>query len=131
MLIKKKLASLLFVSFLFIGCGPGPVEYEETTDAFVGRLVQNGEPITFSGEAVLNLIHHGTSDRFGVPLKSDGSFVIGWMPTGKYSAELKMRRPSSESGSRTARDSYDVPGGLLIEKDKNEYEIELGEKWEP
>ncbi|MDC0936539.1 hypothetical protein OAS39_09640 [Pirellulales bacterium] len=131
MQIMTRLASLTIVSVLFTGCGPGAVEYEETTDAFVGRLVQNGEPVTLPGEAVLNMIHHGTSDRFGIPLKSDGSFEIGWMPTGDYSAELKLQRRNEGNRPRGAPNLFNVPGPLSIEKDKNEYEIELGEKWKP
>ena len=126
-----RLASLTIVCILFTGCGPGAVEYEETTDAFIGSVVHNGDPVSFPNEAVLNLVHHGTSDRFGIPLKADGSFVIGWMPTGNYSVELKTRRPNVDPKSGGAPGIFNVPGGLTIEKDVNEYKIELGDKWKP
>jgi hypothetical protein len=122
--INKTLANVAFIALCFAGCKPGPAQYGETTDAFMGRVVQDGKPVTLPDESRLNLTHDKSYHRFGIPLKPDGSFEIGWMPIGEYSAELIwMREPTKDQGR------YNVPKGLIIEKDTKRYEIELGKGW--
>jgi len=129
MRVKTAMASVLSIMLLSAGCGPGPAQYGETTDAFVGRLVQNGKPITVPDGAKLNLTHDKTYHRFGIPLNSDGSFTIGWMPTGNYSAELIWMKQATKDNASASQQRYNVPNGLVIEKDTKQYGIELGKGW--
>lgn len=81
------------------GCGPktGQSRYKETTSAFVGAVVQNGKSISLPDGSRLDLVHDKTYSKFGIPLKQDGTFTIGWMPTGKYSGELVwLKQPTKE-----------------------------------
>jgi hypothetical protein len=100
-----------------------------TVDAFNGRVVRDGEPVSFpEGEQVtLQVSLHEKAQSFGIPLKSDGSFQITWMPIGKYSMMLE-RPPKGGKGPPT---KYQVPGELVIEPGKTEYTIELGKGWNP
>jgi hypothetical protein len=98
-----------------------------TVDAFNGRLTHDGKPVTFpDNEKVTLEVYHETGRPFGIPIQSDGSFKIGWMPIGKYSAAL-LRGNKEGRGPPTNR--YNVPGGLTIEDGKTEYTIELGKGW--
>jgi len=132
-LMRVKIALAFFGAILlsFTGCGPGPVRPEEITEAFIGAVVQDGKPITLPDGARLDLIHDETYSKFGIPLKQDGSFEIGWMPTGKYSAELLWLKGATKDNSSVSQGRYNVPNGLTIEKDKTQYEINLGKEWKP
>src|SRR5262245_25616919 len=61
-----------------------------TVNAFHGKVTHNGNPVKFaeSEGAQLSLFHE-KGQQFGIPLKADGTFEIGWMPTGKYSMMLE------------------------------------------
>lgn len=122
-----KLSTIVVIAASFVGCGPSAADYGETTKAFVGHVVQNGKPITLPEDSRLNVTQNSTYHRFGIPLKQDGSFTIGWMPVGAYSVELIWIRQSA-TGS-TSQERYGVPHDLVIEKEPKEYEIELGQKW--
>jgi hypothetical protein len=99
-----------------------------TVDAFTGRLTHNGNPVSFPEGAgtQLKLVHHGSAQKFDIPIQTDGTFKIGWMPIGKYSAS--MERPNADGKGKSV---YTVPGGLTIEDGKTEYSIELGKDWRP
>ncbi len=79
---------------------------------------------------MLQLIWQEKGERFGIPILPDGTFKIGWMPLGKYSAVLERSNPKA-TGKESAdlQRTYTVPGGLTIEQGKTNYEIELGEGW--
>ena len=110
----------------------GADDYEATVDAFNGQLVHQGKPVSFEpdDEVKLQLVWQQKGENFGVPIKPDGTFTIGWMPLGEYSAVLHRRSAPAEgkrgSGAPT---NYTVPGGLTIEEGKTDYQVELGEKW--
>jgi len=129
--VKIALAIILATPLSFVGCGSGPVRHKEITEAFVGAVVQDGKPITLPDGARMDLVHDDTYSRFGIPLKPDGSFEIGWMPTGKYSAELVWLKGATTGSNGASLERYNVPNGLTIEKDRTEYTLELGQKWEP
>ena len=101
-----------------------------TVDAFHGKVTHNGNPVKFAEkEAQLSLFHE-KGQQFGIPLKADGTFQIGWMPTGKYAVMLERTRQSSTTkGPQKTR--YNVPDGLTIEDGKTEYVIELGPGFKP
>jgi hypothetical protein len=110
------------------GCARKPFD-GPTVDAFNGRLTHDGKPVSFpEGEDVTLQLFHEKGQSFGVPINSDGSFKIGWMPIGKYSATL-MRQNKREKGPPTNR--YSVPGGLAIQEGQTEYKIDLGKGWKP
>jgi hypothetical protein len=111
------------------GCG-GPYK-EPTIDNFDGRLVHKGEAVSFpEGEEVrLQLVFHKNGERFGVPIKPDGTFDIGWMPIGSYSATLE-RRGGKSNGARSAPERrHEVKGGFTVVEGQTEYEIELGDDY--
>lgn len=135
MLAFKKSASsgplwrgLLLVSLA--GCG-GPYK-EPTIDEFDGKLIRNGQPISFEAteKPVLRLVFHKNGERFGVPIQSDGTFDIGWMPIGQYSAMLERRASGSGRTSAGLR-TYNLPDGLTISDGQQRYVIELGDKFDP
>jgi hypothetical protein len=111
------------------GCGPKKSFDGPTVDAFVGQLTHDGKPVTFpeGGEVILE-VYHETGVKYGIPIAADGSFKIGWMPIGKYSATL-LRSNKEERGRPTKR--YNVPGGFTVEDGKTQYAIELGKGWKP
>jgi hypothetical protein len=110
-----------------VGCGPKRSFDGPTVDAFTGRLTHNGKQVSFpeDKQVILKVIHEkGTS--FGIPIKSDGTFQIGWMPIGKYGAVMERPGPGGKGKSM-----YNVPGGLSIQEGQTEYTIELGKDWKP
>jgi len=111
------------------GCAKKPFD-GPTVDAFTGKLTQDGKLVTMApgDDVTLQVIHHDTGKQFGIPIKPDGTFQIGWMPIGKYSALLK-REP--RAGTRGGPKIYNVPDGFAIEAGKTEYTIELGKGWKP
>jgi len=76
----------------------------------------------------LQLFLHEGGQSFGVPLKEDGSFTVGWMPIGKYSATLVREPPP---GGRSGPRRHTVPDGLTIEDGKTDYTIDLGKNYKP
>jgi hypothetical protein len=101
-----------------------------TVDAFHGRVTQNGSPVKFAEneEAQLTLFHE-KGQQFGIPLTADGTFQIGWMPTGKYSMMLERTAQIPKKGATKTR--YNVPDGLTVEEGKKDYVIELGKNFKP
>jgi hypothetical protein len=116
-----------------VGCDPSPEYDGETIDKFDGQLLHNGQPVSFDkGEKVkLRLIYKAKAETFGIPIKPDGTFQIGWMPIGDYAANLERTKPNAGGRGGGRPEIYPIPGGLTIEKGKTRYEVELGEKWKP
>ena len=99
-----------------------------TVKEFTGRLVRDGQPVSFAGEQGVQVqLFHEKAQSFNVPIQADGSWKIGWMPIGKYSATL-LRGKANEKGPPRR---YGIPGGLTIEDGKTEYQIELGKGYKP
>jgi hypothetical protein len=110
------------------GCGPRKSFDGPTVDAFNGRVTHDGKPVSFpDGEQASLTLFHEKAQSFVIRLKPDGSFQIGWMPIGRYSAVLERARPDQ----RGPASRYNVPGVLTIEAGKTEYNIELGKGWKP
>src|SRR5262249_30672020 len=121
--------AVLIVGLAASGCKKKPFD-GPTVDAFTGRLPPDRKPITFpEGEELTLQLFHEKGQSFGIPIKPDGSFVIGWMPIGKYSATLIRVNPRAVRGSPQIRQN--VPGGLTIEAGKTEYTIDLGKGSKP
>jgi len=128
----NRLVLTLCLGPAFFGCGSNKKGGYEgpTTDAFHGRVTHNGDPVKFAeNEAQLNLFHE-KGQQFGIPLKPDGSFEIGWMPIGKYAMMLERtsQTPVKKGPQKTM---YSVPDGLTIEEGKTDYVIELGKGFKP
>jgi hypothetical protein len=116
------------LAVLVSGCGSKSFD-GPTVDAFTGRVVKDGKPVTLPADETVQIkvIHEKTAKSFGIPLAGDGTFKIGWMPIGKYSAILVREKQNAKGGPNM----YNVPGGFSIEDGKTEYEIELGKNWKP
>ena len=120
-----------------LGCGYGPKPYYEgpKVSAFSGQVVQDGKPVTFPEDEEVR-VHcivvegEGIGKSFGVPIKPDGTFGIGWMPVGKMTLRLERspKDPAKTKGGPPNR--YGIPSGLTIEQGKTTgYVIELGKGW--
>ena len=123
-----RLTSLVVVvafALAAVGCGQRKGFDGPTVDAFTGKLVHDGKPVSFppGTPVTLQVIHHDTAKQFGIPIQPDGTFHIGWMPIGKYSAIL---RQEPRSGTRGGPKMYNVPDGFEIKDGQTEYTIELG-----
>lgn len=133
-MLLSRVSQLAFVMIMLStvsGCNFGPHE-DPTIDEFNGQLMHKGAPVKFDpGEKViLRLAYHKRGERFGVPITPDGTFNIGWMPIGEYSADLE--RSGGKDGPRTAfKRIHHVPDGLTIAEGQTKYEIELGEGFKP
>ena len=115
------------MGFLAAGCGSKKFD-GPTVDAFTGHVVASGKAVSFpAGESVQLKVIHEKAQSFGIPLQADGSFKIGWMPIGKYSAILIRQKEGGKGGPNM----YNVPGGFEILDGKTDYEIELGKNWKP
>jgi hypothetical protein len=113
------------------GCTKNRGGYEgPTVDAFHGKVTHNGNPVKFAEDEEVQLsVFHEKGQQFGIPLKADGTFEIGWMPTGKYSVMLERIAQNPAKGATKTR--YSVPDGLTIEEGKKDYVIELGKNFKP
>jgi hypothetical protein len=119
-----------------VGCG-GPKPYYDGAKipAFSGQVVQNGKPVTFPEDEQVRvqctvIEGEGIGKSFGVPIKPDGTFSIGWMPLGKMALRLERapKDPAKTTGGPPSR--YSIPGGLTTEQGKTTgYTIELGKDW--
>jgi hypothetical protein len=116
---------------LLAGCGEKKPYDGATVDKFNGQVVHNGKPVAFAAneKAELKLILQSKPESFGIPLRPDGGFEIGWMPVGKYSATLVRTR--TEGGKKSAPAVYNVPDGLTITEGQTEYKVELGPGYKP
>jgi hypothetical protein len=95
------------------------------TDAFTGRLVHTGQPVSFPAEEQVFLkvmLPEKAGRTFQIPIQSDGTFQYGWMPAGKYQAMLIRK----SVGRRTS--PYNLPE-FTIEEGKTEYTIDMGPNW--
>ena len=115
------------------GCGYGRPKYYEgpTVEAFSGQVTQAGKPVTFpeDEEVIVRLTTLEGAKTFGVPIKADGTFSIGWMPIGKMAARLE-RGPKDPAKQVGPPRGYAIPGGLTIEPGKTTgYTVELGKGW--
>ena len=114
------------------GCTNNKGGYEgPTVDAFHGKVTHNGNPVKFAeNEEVQITLYHEKGQQFGIPLTADGTFEIGWMPTGKYS--MMVERTAQNSAKKgPSKTRYNVPDGLTIEEGKKDYVIELGKNFKP
>ena len=113
------------------GCTKKRGGYEgPTVDAFHGKVTHNGNPVKFAENEAQLSVYHEKGQQFGIPLKADGTFEIGWMPTGKYAVMLERQQGARKKGSGMSR--YNVPDGLTIEDGKtHDYVIELGKGFKP
>jgi hypothetical protein len=119
-----------------LGCGGRKPYYDgPKISAFSGQLVQDGKPVTFPEDEEVR-VHctviegEGIGKSFGVPIKPDGTFSIGWMPLGKMTLRLERspKDPAKMTGGPPNR--YGIPGGLTTEQGKTSgYTIELGKRW--
>ena len=119
--------SVLGFATLFTGCDSGPYS-EPTVDAFTGRVVADGKPVTFqAGDTVrLKLFFHKNGEQFGIPLQSDGTFKIGWMPIGKYTGALEIEKQIKPGTKTPPPTRHQLPDGFEIVEGKTDYEIDLG-----
>ena len=88
------------------------------------------EPVQFAENEAKLAVFHESGRQFGIPLKPDGTFQIGWMPIGKYSMMLERtsQNPAKKGPQKTM---HNVPDGLTIEEGKKDYVIELGKGFKP
>jgi hypothetical protein len=94
------------------GCGSNRPKYYDgpTVEAFSGQLTQDGKPVTFpeDEEVIVRFTTLEGAKTFGVPIKSDGTFSIGWMPVGKMAARLE-RGPKDPAKQTGPPRGYDIP----------------------
>jgi hypothetical protein len=108
---------------------PKPAYSGPKVDSFSGRLTADGKDISFAeNETVTLQLQHEAGNVWGVPIKSDGTWKIGWMPEGKYSGWLQ-RPASAGKGTSVRKDA--LPGQFVIEPGKTEYTIEMGKNYKP
>ncbi len=112
-----------------LGCDPPKVkEYDgPTVPKFVGKLLHEGKPVKFSDDEIpsLQLMFQKTRRMWGIPLTSDGTFDITWMPIGKYVAVLERK----EKANPRNINRFVVDPDFRIEEGKTEYVFELGQNW--
>ena len=131
--MRSLLATILITLFLS-GC-QGRYEFEgPKVDNFDGQLTTGESPVEFEEgqKVVLRMVFLEDGQSFGIPIKSDGSFDIGWMPIGKYSAILeydKANKSSKGASSRVIR--HNVPEGFEVVEGQTQYTIDLGTNFKP
>jgi hypothetical protein len=114
-----------------VGCGKDRGGFQgPTVDAFHGKVTHNGNPVKFAPtEDVQLTVYHDSGRQFGIPLSTEGTFQIGWMPIGKYA--MMLEREPKNPGKGPTKLRYSVPGSLIIEDGKKDYVIELGKDFKP
>ncbi len=124
----RTLLVVLALAGFLCGCNSKPYK-GPTVDAFTGRLTHEGKPVRFPDDEkiILRLFFHEKGGMMGIPIQQDGTFQIGWMPLGTYSAVLIRQK----TGSRGGQIMHNIPGNFKIEEGKTEYTIELGPQWKP
>lgn len=124
----------MLIALFLAGC-QGRYEFEgPKVDNFDGQVTKGGEPVQFEEgqKVVLRLILHADGQSFGIPIKPDGTFDIGWMPIGKYSAVLeydKLDAKGKRVSTRAVR--HNVPEGFEVVDGQTEYSIDLGSNFKP
>lgn len=98
-------ASLLVIA----GCSKSSDKPEgPTVDSFTGRVVADGKPVSFpTSDKVEILLFSEKGSQMRVPISSDGTFKLGWMPIGKHSATLT--RDKSASGKKGGKHPTQFP----------------------
>jgi hypothetical protein len=128
--MRSKLVAAVAIPLLLglPGCGqPGASFQGPTVPAFNGRLVSGGNPVAFpEGEDVFVKVFHERGQSFNIPIKSDGTFKIGWMPIGKYSAALMRKQKAGKGGPGR----YGMPDFSVVEG-QTDYVLELGKGFKP
>jgi hypothetical protein len=111
------------------GCHSGKTFNGPTVDAFTGRIVAGGKPVSFppGEQVILRVYHHETGKSWGVPIQSDGTFKVGWMPIGTFTAVLERPAKSHRSGPNR----YTVPNSFSIVDGQTEYTVDLGSGFKP
>ena len=141
--MRVLLTSFVIAGMVFAGAGcepravPNKYYNGPTVAAFSGQVVQDGKPVTVPENQEVSIQctlteGKGIGKSFGVPIKSDGSFSIGWMPVGKMM--LRLERSPKDPAKRPVGppNRYSIPGGLTIEEGKTAgYTIEVGKDWNP
>jgi len=120
----------LGLGLVVVGCSQNKPPFPgKTVDKFVGKLTHDGKPVSFPPDTAVLKVYHEKGQQFGIPIKEDGTFDIGWMPVGKYAAMLERQPVGNTKGPSLTR--YGVADGLTIEEGKTEYVIELGKGFKP
>ena len=117
------------LGLVVVGCSQKPFP-GKTVDKFVGKVTHDGRPVSFPAEQTVQMrVYHESGQQFGIPIKEDGTFVIGWMPVGKYAVMLERQQGGKQKGPGISR--YSVSDGLTIEEGKTDYVVELGKGFKP
>jgi hypothetical protein len=121
-------AFALILGWTVVGCGPRQAKFEgPTVPAFNGRVVAGGKQVTFpEGEDIFIKVFHEKGESFNIPIKTDGTFSIGWFPIGKYSAALMRKNKSGKGGPGR----YGMPD-FVVKDGQTEYVLELGSGFKP
>jgi len=139
--MRRLLGFILMVGLTWTaaGCGSGRKPFYDgpKVSSFSGQVLQDGKPVTFpeDEEVVIKFVvtegqHVGK--RFGVPIKPDGTFSIGWMPIGKMAMMLERTAKDPVNRSAGPPSAYTIPGSFTIEEGKTaDYVVELGKGWKP
>jgi hypothetical protein len=127
----RSLACTLLLATLVLpalGCGKDKEFDGPVVDKFVGKVVKDGKPFTIPGSDQLSIeAKHESHQTFGIPIKPDGTFEIGWMPLGNYVLFAEYHKAGQKGRSNKAT----IPGGLQVMQGKTDYVIELGKNWKP
>jgi hypothetical protein len=129
MRLLSKISLAMMVLPVVVGCHSGKTFDGPTVDAFTGKILADGKPVSFppGEEVILRAFHQETAKSWGVPIKSDGTFKIGWMPIGKYT--LILERPPKSHRSGPSR--FEVPNPFSIVAGQTEYTVDLGKDYKP
>jgi hypothetical protein len=126
----NRLVLTICLGLVVFGCTQRRGGFEgPTVDAFHGKVTHEGKPVKFAEDEAQLTVFHESGTQFGIPLKPDGTFEIGWMPIGKYAMMLERKSRTPVKGP--PKTMYNVPDGLTIEKGKTDYVIELGKNFKP
>jgi hypothetical protein len=120
------LASLALV---LVGClgQPAPNYKGPKIDKFSGKVVADGKAVTFpDGQMTRIQVQHEEGTMWGIELKTDGSFNIGWMPVGKYTAFLERGAKGGKGQDRGGK--MGIPD-FEIKEGQTEYVIDLGKNF--
>ena len=125
-----RVAAVALAAALVAGCAGGTKNFDgPTVDAFNGKVVAGGQPVKFpAGEEVLLELFHQKGESFKIPISTEGTFNIGWMPVGKYSATLLREQKRAKA---TVPGRHSVPGGLTVAEGQTSYTIDLGKDFKP
>ena len=129
--MKQLVGTVCAFAFLaqLVGCDPPKVkEYDgPIIDKFVGSVVHDGKPVKFTDDEIVSVQLLASTPRrlWTIPVKSDGTFEITWMPIGKFFAILERKDKSNPM----SRNKFSISDDFRIEDGKTEYVIELGPNW--